>query len=73
MIELMIIGGMYVLGGLIVLGAAWGLGALVTWPFDLRAELARKHKELKRSYESEEKLRKFISNKGLENEYRRSL
>ena len=69
MLELMLVGGSYVFGGLVIIGLVWALGALVTWPFDLKAELHRQNNRLKDAHETNDQLRKFINQEGLNNKY----
>ena len=73
MFEMLITGALFALGAAAVLLLCYLVGALVTWPFDLKAELARSQATLKRTYESEEKLRKFIRRENLETKFHSQL
>jgi hypothetical protein len=49
------------------------VGALVTWPFDLKAELKRTKNDLEYTRDQVTKLHRFIRNENLETKYRNQM
>tara|TARA_R110000851_G_scaffold49287_2_gene118655 strand:+ start:386 stop:607 length:222 start_codon:yes stop_codon:yes gene_type:complete len=69
MFEMLITGALFALGAAVVLLVCFLVGALVTWPFDLKAELKHTKDDLKYAREQVDKFYKFIRRENLESKF----